>query len=231
MVLTVAARRQLPLLLHLNLDPHAASAGPRSHRRRVQPAHPTNPRAVGHPAIGKDYNVISAGIGEVAFTFALCLVVLNTACSPTNTPNQFYGLAIGFTVTAGACAAGPVSGGAFNPAVGLGLPLLAGDAFPGLPIYFVGPFGGAILAAGVYSITEKGGDMAALLMEFVGTFFLCLTVAGAAALSPALAPVAIGGILMCMIYAGAHVSGANYNPAVSFALFLTQHLTAAKTAT
>lgn len=37
-----------------------------------------------------------------------------------NAGNQFYGLAIGFTVTAGACSGGGVSGGAFNPAVGLG---------------------------------------------------------------------------------------------------------------
>jgi aquaporin Z len=56
-------------------------------------------------------------------------------------------------------------------------------------------------------------------MEFIGTFFLCLTVATSAAFSD-LAPIAIGGVLMCFIYAGAHVSGANYNPAVSFALAL-----------
>mmetsp|Transcript_27689 Transcript_27689/g.37914 ORF Transcript_27689/g.37914 Transcript_27689/m.37914 type:complete len:121 (-) Transcript_27689:213-575(-) len=96
--------------------------------------------------------------------------------------------------------------------------------------YIVSPFGGAILAAVVYKITEKGGVMAALLMEFVGTFMLCLTVAGAAELSTANAPIAIGGILMCLIYAGAHVSGANYNPAVSFAFFLINNLTLAKTA-
>jgi len=35
--------------------------------------------------------------------------------------NSFYGLAIGFTVAAGAIAVGGISGGVFNPAVGLGL--------------------------------------------------------------------------------------------------------------
>ena len=60
-------------------------------------------------------------------------------------------------------------------------------------------------------------------MEFIGTFMLCLTVAGAAKLST-LAPLGIGGVLMCMIYAGAHVSGANYNPAVSLALAITGNL-------
>jgi len=39
-------------------------------------------------------------------------------------------------------------------------------------------------------------------MEFIGTFFLCLTVGLSAALSPNLAPVAIGGVLMCFVYAG-----------------------------
>jgi len=43
---------------------------------------------------------------------------------------------------------------------------------------------------------------AKLAMEFIGTFFLCLTVGLSAALSPNLAPVAIGGVLMCFVYAG-----------------------------
>ena len=67
-------------------------------------------------------------------------------------------------------------------------------------------------------------DASPYIMEFIGTFMLCLTVAGAAKLS-ALAPLGIGGVLMCMIYAGAHVSGANYNPAVSLALAITGNLT------
>ncbi len=61
------------------------------------------------------------------------------------------------------------------------------------------------------------------LYEFIGTFFLVLTV-GMTVLGPhdaaALAPLAIGSILAVMIYAGAHVSGGHYNPAVSLAVFL-----------
>jgi aquaporin Z len=57
-------------------------------------------------------------------------------------------------------------------------------------------------------------------VEFVGTFFLVLTV-GTAVLSEApLAPLAIGAILMVMVYAGGHVSGAHYNPAVTLAVLL-----------
>jgi aquaporin Z len=59
--------------------------------------------------------------------------------------------------------------------------------------------------------------------EFVGTFFLVLTV-GMTVLNPnsvgVVAPIAIGAILAVMVYAGAHVSGGHYNPAVSLALFI-----------
>ena len=75
-----------------------------------------------------------------------------------------------------------MSGGAFNPAVGLGLPIMAADFMPGVPIYFLGPFAGAALAAGAYMVTSMGGLTGALMMEFIGTFMLCLTVAGAAKL-------------------------------------------------
>ena len=57
---------------------------------------------------------------EFLFTFALALVVLNSATANATSGNSFYGLAIGFTVTVGAFAGGAISGGAFNPAVGLG---------------------------------------------------------------------------------------------------------------
>ncbi len=57
---------------------------------------------------------------EFLFTFALAYVVLNVATAKANAGNSFYGLAIGFTVMVGAFAVGPISGGAFNPAVATG---------------------------------------------------------------------------------------------------------------
>src|SRR5271170_6583468 len=57
---------------------------------------------------------------EFLFTFALAYVVLNVATAKANAGNSFYGLAIGFTVMVGAFAVGPISGGAFNPAVAIG---------------------------------------------------------------------------------------------------------------
>lgn len=64
--------------------------------------------------------MVAAVVVEFLFTFALCYVVLNVATSKHHPDNSFYGLAIGFTVVAGAIAVGGISGGAFNPAVVVG---------------------------------------------------------------------------------------------------------------
>jgi aquaporin Z len=60
-----------------------------------------------------------AFVAELLFTFALVWVILNSATSKGTANNSFYGLAIGFTVLAGAFTVGGISGGAFNPAVAL----------------------------------------------------------------------------------------------------------------
>ena len=63
---------------------------------------------------------------------------------------------------------------------------------------------------------------AKLITEFVGTFFLTLTICTAAAFGTAgsYAPFAIASTLMVMIYAGGHVSGAHYNPAVTISIYM-----------
>src|SRR5215469_8986638 len=68
----------------------------------------------------------------------------------------------------------------------------------------------------------SGSSMKKYLTEFIGTFFLVMTV-GMTVLgqgSTPLAPLAIGSVLMVMIYAGGHVSGGHYNPAVTLAVWL-----------
>src|SRR4029079_2717161 len=70
------------------------------------------------------------------------------------------------------------------------------------------------------------------VVEFIGTFFLVLT-AGSAVLagSPGvIGPLAVGAGLMAMIYAGGHISGAHYNPAVSLGVLLRGRLSAAELA-
>ena len=80
--------------------------------------------------------VVAAFVVEMLFTFALCYVVLNVATSK-NQPDNSYGLAIGFTVVAGAFAVGAISGGAFNPAVTLGAAAMGMFAWPTLWVYMV----------------------------------------------------------------------------------------------
>ena len=61
-----------------------------------------------------------------------------------------------------------------------------------------------------------------LVVEFVGMFLFMFTVGMATntAGAGALAPLAIGSVLMVMVFAGGHVSGGHFNPAVSTAVFL-----------
>jgi aquaporin Z len=61
------------------------------------------------------------------------------------------------------------------------------------------------------------------VVELIGTFFLVLTI-GMTVIAPdgagSMAPFAIASALMVMVYAGGHISGAHYNPAVTLAVFL-----------
>lgn len=80
---------------------------------------------VGFPAISE--KVIAVGpafLAEFLFTFALAYVVLNTATAKSTAGNSYFGLAIGMTVMTGAFAVGPISGGAFNPAVAVGIGIM-----------------------------------------------------------------------------------------------------------
>jgi aquaporin Z len=87
---------------------------------------------------------------EFLFTFALCYVVLNVATSKATSGNSFYGLAIGMTVMTGAFAVGAISGGAFNPAVALGIAFMGLLAWSSLWVLLVGTFIGGLVAAGVF---------------------------------------------------------------------------------
>jgi aquaporin Z len=58
------------------------------------------------------------------------------------------------------------------------------------------------------------------ITEFVGTFGLVLTIGCVVLGESSLAPLAIGGVLAALVFAGGHISGAHYNPAVTLAVFL-----------
>jgi aquaporin Z len=98
------------------------------------------------PAVGP------ALLAEFLFTFALVYVVINVATAKGTTGNSFYGLAIGMTVLAGAFAVGDISGGAFNPAVAVGISILNLSAWSNIWIYLVANFAGGAAAAMVFKM-------------------------------------------------------------------------------
>lgn len=79
-------------------------------------------------SVGPESTITQAFFAEMIFTFILCLVVLGVATNSKADQNHYYGLAIGLVVMSGAIAVGPISGGAFNPAVALGLSISKGFA-------------------------------------------------------------------------------------------------------
>jgi aquaporin Z len=111
-----------------------------------------------HPGAGVNWPAALAA--EIVFTLALVLVVLNVAATKQTAGNSFYGLAIGFTVAAGIFVAGPISGAAFNPAVGLNATfagvLFGHGSWSDAWLYVVGPLVGAAIAAGVHRAQTIG---------------------------------------------------------------------------
>jgi len=85
-------------------------------------------------------------LAEFLGTFLLAYVVLNVATSKDTSGNSFYGLAIGFTVLTCAFSLGGFSGGAFNPAVAVGVSIMKLASWPDIWVFLVACFGGGALA-------------------------------------------------------------------------------------
>ncbi len=97
---------------------------------------------------------------EFLFTFALCFVVLNVATTRGTEGNSYYGLAIGFTVVVGAYAVGSISGGAFNPAVAVGIVMMGLVGAGSLWIYLLANLLGGAVAALLFNALDLGNDKA-----------------------------------------------------------------------
>jgi len=117
------------------------------------------------PRVGLNNTIAEAFAVELIATFMLLTVVLNVAHTIANDNNSYYGLAIGLTVCSMAIAVGPISGGAFNPAVGTAAMVATlihnGNFSQHFWIYWAGPLTGAALAAGLFRVTN--------VREYVGT--------------------------------------------------------------
>eukprot|EP00931_Biecheleriopsis_adriatica_P061689 TRINITY_DN37105_c0_g1_i2.p1 TRINITY_DN37105_c0_g1~~TRINITY_DN37105_c0_g1_i2.p1 ORF type:complete len:394 (-),score=124.39 TRINITY_DN37105_c0_g1_i2:79-1260(-) len=178
----------------------------------------------------KDAGIFEAGLCELFYTFMLTFVVMNVAVAKKNEKekNQYYGMAIGFTVLAGAYGAGALSGGCFNPAVALSIDVSSiGSGFGICIPYIIFELLGAALAALLYKVLrredfgEPRTSKAELVSECLGTFMLVLTV-GLNVLSKSKAGAfSIAASLASMIYALGDVSGGHFNPAVSVAVALS----------
>lgn len=94
--------------------------------------------------------IFPALAAEFIGTFALAFVVLNVATAKATAGNSYYGLAIGFTVMTMAFAVGGISGGAFNPAVAVGITVMHLSKVANIWLYLLGNFAGAAAAATVF---------------------------------------------------------------------------------
>lgn len=112
---------------------------------------------MGNPAEAATHDATKSIIVEFLLTFALAWVVLNTATAKGTSGNSFYGLAIGMTVMTGAVAVGGVSGGAFNPAVGLGVLTMGLEKPSQFWIYLGSDLAGGAVAALTYKVVN-GSD-------------------------------------------------------------------------
>ena len=119
---------------------------------------------------GREAHAAVAGAGKILiaefiFTFALAWVVLHVATARGTDGNSFYGLAIGFTVVAGAFAVGGTSGGAFNPAIMLGAMVTGLFQWGHIWAYLIAEFLGAAAAAAAFLYVlpaeKESGDIEA----------------------------------------------------------------------
>lgn len=95
-------------------------------------------------------------VAEAIVTFLLMLVIMAIA-TDSRTPKAAAGTAIGFTLTVGILIAGPLTGGALNPARALG-PMIAAGKLTNFWAYIIGPLVGAIIAAALYRTVLAGGE-------------------------------------------------------------------------
>jgi len=122
-------------------------------------------RAVVNPASVKTLTLsghaqAAAAVVEVLITFALCYVMLNVATSKDQPGNGFFGLAIGFTVAAGAFAVGGISGGVFNPAIAVGGMVSGLFEWSHIWIYLLADLLGAAAAAMTFLYVLPGEKVA-----------------------------------------------------------------------
>jgi len=162
------------------------------------------------------------GVGLVLASFLICLVHLNTAMSLDEGGNGYFGLAIGFAMFAAILSFGDTESALFNPAVAIGITaaqVIYGGAMSGLvdlALLLLLPLVGAALAALAYQLMCSG-DAGVPVTELIGTFLIVLTLIEASG--------SVGLVACAATYMGGAISGAHFNPAISFTHYLNGDLT------
>jgi aquaporin Z len=103
-----------------------------------------------------NHDALCCVLAEFLGSFALVYVALSMTHSRAHTGQSFYGLSVGFTLTAMAYGLGSISGGAFNPAVAMGMMVADMATWSELWIYLVGSVFGAAAAATVFGALSEG---------------------------------------------------------------------------
>ena len=183
------------------------------------------------------FSALEAMGSEFLFTFVLVFVVLSVRTA--NTPNQFYGLAVGWTRFVALGCIGLISGSALNPAVWLGgvVPAMAcadsvlvSAVWKHCWVYLIGDIAGAVVAGYLHRtlfLTRRMRQqkLQKMLTEFIGTFvFVCIVQLASFAATlqnnSVIAVETIGFGLVVLVYAFGYISGAHFNPSVSIAVWL-----------
>jgi len=106
---------------------------------------------------GEGFNHGHVFLVEFMYTFLLTFTVLQVATTTTNPgkdANHFFGLAIGLSVLVGAAAVGHISGGAFNPAVAVGMNVVAMKGLKSLWCYILAELAAGFAAGLIFYITN-----------------------------------------------------------------------------
>jgi len=109
-------------------------------------------------ATGGVFDFMNGAIAEFLGTFALVWVVLHSTTAKGTEGNSFYGLAIGFTIMACAYGLGGVTGGAFNPAVAVGVSLAEMTTWENIGTFLVGQLAAGVLAAVIFKYVNGKED-------------------------------------------------------------------------
>ena len=125
---------------------------------------------MGYPSIGKGYTWKGGIVAEIIYTGIIVLAMLHATTTPQTQGNSYFGIAVGLAVGGATYTAGDISGAAFNPAIGLALPALAGEG-EDIWVYIIGPLIGAVLAGILFYTTEDRSHYKrrySILMEETG---------------------------------------------------------------